>query len=127
MAKSKGKTAGGNTQLKLFNDEQPAVTKQDEEQTDNKQTEQPPEPVLLKKRVKGKKPAKPSQPVEAPALQESEQPPTSTAALPVEEPAVHQLPADARLIEEREAQLKEKFKKVQEERLAALRKARGKK
>ena len=125
MTKGKRKPDGSITQLKLFKEEQPAETGQVEEQAGIKQTKQLVEDAPPKKRVRNKK--NKDQEIHS-AISEPEppgEPVIVNVSLTSEEDVVPPKPADAKQTEENETRQKEKYKKIQEERPAALRKARG--
>ena len=118
MARSKQISPGIKTlQLSLFQDEQPAGTAA---------VEQP--AVIPQKRTKTKKSVMQLIPfTDMIPPEDLEEPEVSVTASIPEELLVTQEPAAARLVEEREAALKAKFKQDQEARLEALKRARNKK
>lgn len=128
MARSKSKPETKSTQLELFPQQQPVETGQDKEQSNTGQTDQQAEAAPPKKRTRTKKssdqPAQTTDP-EVPSPEQAAEPVTTT--LPIEEAPPPLKSADSKQTEKKEARLKENFKKIQEERLAALRKAREKK
>ena len=115
MKRGKGKTNKQNIQLALFEEDQPAPVEQQAEQL---------EELLPKKRIRKKKSAEPPVPEETHTIEEQ----VASPALPLlmEEPLL-QKPADPKITDQKEEELKAKYKKAQEARLEALRKARNKK
>ena len=126
MARSKSKSEAKSKQLELFPQEQQVEAGQGREQSDAGQTEQQAEAAPPKKRTRTKK--SPDQTIvpEAAATEQSAGPEEPIPSIIEEAPAPIE-PVNPKQTEEKEARLKENFKKIQEERLAALRKARGKK
>ena len=109
------------------NPEQPADTGLVKQQIEAKQEEPHEEPALPKKRGRKKKTEDTSVTAQVPEPKNPEQPSTSVASLPTDKAPIPQLPTDPKQNEEKEAQLKEKYKKQQEERLAALKRVRANK
>ena len=117
MKRGKDKINKQIVQLALF-EEQPAQPEQQEEQ---------PEPAPPKKRPRKAKPPEPPAPEKTSLSEEQEASPVAATLLPVEEKLLLQEPMDSNTADKQEAERKVKYKKDQEARLEALRRARGKK
>ncbi len=112
MARGKSKSDEKSTQLALFPEEQPA---------ENSLAEEPAEvPAPSKKRGRKKKSPDLAVPEDSSLAEDAEEP--LPPPPPEEKP-----PLPPPTEEEKEAERKEKYRKVQEERLAALKRVRSKK
>lgn len=128
MARNKSKLEAKSIQLELFPQQQLVETGQDK-QNNTGQPDQQAEATPPKKRTRTKKsPEQPAQTTD-PEVPSPEQvaEPVITTPLPIEETPSPLKSNDPKQTEKKEARQKENFKKIQEERLAALRKAREKK
>jgi len=125
MAKGKSKPDTKITQLELFREEQPAETGEAEAQAEIRHSEQAEEIIPPKKRGRNKKIKAEEIQADVPAPDQSGNMVAESVSIAVEETAIPPKPADDEQTEVKEARLKEKYKKIQEERLAALKKARG--
>lgn len=123
MASGKGKINKQIIQLALFEEEQPASTEQIEEGAPAEPAEEAP----VKKRGRKKKSLDTPPPDETPQPEELAEFSLPVDPVPAQEEPTLQEPADLSSDPEKETERKEKYRKDQEARLAALWKARGKK